>query len=197
MNFFTRLGAVSAEVSSLAPPASAAQVCLAREKDLAVVRALICPELRVLGSMCVTLVLRAVAGRVRDQLQFQYHLCMQVMAALVKRAAYAWYKGCEAAFPSLLLPQLLQLGAETCLVERMLGQLVRQPVDKLFKAIRHHVANHVRSVSQSVSCLAMTQVCVHSASCISHHTSRSLSWKQSIFNVAGWAGPCTEFGRQQ
>ena len=72
---------------------------------------------------------------------------IQVMAALVKRAAFAWYKGCEAALPVLRLPQLLQLGAEACLMERMLGQLVRQPADKLFKAVRHHVANHVRSVS--------------------------------------------------
>ena len=71
----------------------------------------------------------------------------QVMAALVKRAAYAWYKGCEAALPALRLPFLLQLGAEACLMERMLSQLIRQPADKLFKAVRHHVANHVRSVS--------------------------------------------------
>ena len=69
------------------------------------------------------------------------------MAALVKRATYAWYKGCEAALPALHLPHLLQLGAEACLMERMLSQLIRQPADKLFKAVRHHVANHVRSVS--------------------------------------------------
>ena len=72
---------------------------------------------------------------------------VQVMAALVKRATYAWYKGCEAALPALRLPHLLQLGAEACLMERMLSQLIRQPADKLFKAVRHHVANHVRSVS--------------------------------------------------
>ncbi|KAK9835901.1 hypothetical protein WJX74_010572 [Apatococcus lobatus] len=106
--FFTILAKVCGEVSTLAPPASAAQV----------------------------------------------------MAALVKRAAYAWYKGCETALPALQLPYLLQLGAEACLMERILSQLIRQPADKLFKAVRHHVANHVglalaRSAEGSDAALGM------------------------------------------